>query len=31
MRTEIGAAAREHARQYTISRLAPAWEKALLG
>jgi glycosyltransferase involved in cell wall biosynthesis len=31
MRAEMGAAAREHARQYTISRLAPAWEKALLG
>ncbi|MCI3246286.1 glycosyltransferase family 4 protein [Streptomyces spinosisporus] len=30
MRQEMGNAAREHARQYTISRLAPAWEKALL-
>lgn len=31
MRAEMGTAAREHARQYTISRLAPAWEKAILG
>lgn len=31
MRAEMGANAREHARQYAISRLAPAWEKAVLG
>jgi hypothetical protein len=31
MRREMGMAAREHARQYTTSRLAPAWEKAITG
>ncbi|MER5750603.1 glycosyltransferase family 4 protein [Streptomyces sp. NPDC002088] len=31
MRAEMGAAAREQARQYTITRTAPLWEKAILG
>ncbi|MFM9635998.1 glycosyltransferase family 4 protein [Streptomyces turgidiscabies] len=31
MRAEMGAAAREHARAYTISALAPLWEKAING
>lgn len=31
MRAEMGAAAREQARAHTITALAPAWEKAVLG
>jgi glycosyltransferase involved in cell wall biosynthesis len=31
MRTEIGAAAREHARRHTVSAIAPLWEKAVFG
>jgi hypothetical protein len=31
MRTEMGMAAREHARHYTISAIAPLWEKAVHG
>lgn len=31
MRAEMGAAAHEQARQYTITRTAPLWEKAILG
>ncbi|MET8826116.1 glycosyltransferase [Streptomyces sp. NPDC004610] len=30
-RAEMGAAAHEHARRFTISALAPFWEKAVLG
>ncbi|MEU1272962.1 glycosyltransferase family 4 protein [Streptomyces sp. NPDC005799] len=30
MRQEIGVAAREHARRYTVTAMAPLWEKAIL-
>ena len=29
MRAEMGAAAREHARAYTVTAMAPLWEKAI--